>query len=235
MKHQLVNTKNVTAFYAGLEQLKRGVRGRMGMMLLQGPPGAGKTFVMQKTAMQDGYVYVRCKFVDSPKSLLQAIVAELGEDPAGITPKLFQQALEQLVSLPRTLLLDEVDYATDHRFVEIIRDLNDMANTPIVIAGMGNIDKKLQRYPHFFDRLRAIVRFALFDAAEIKALAESLCEAALEDDAIAFVERESMGKFRLASDLLDLADRVARHGKLKSVNAAHLEPAWKKEKAKGGK
>ena len=107
MNNSAVKTKNVQAFYAGLEVLKKGVKGRMGMMLILRPPGTGKTFITQKQAMEDDTVYVRCKYVDKPKALLESIVTELGEEPRGFTSNLFNQALEQLVARPRTLILDE--------------------------------------------------------------------------------------------------------------------------------
>ena len=231
MNHQLVKTKNVQAFYNGLEVLKKGVRGRMGMMLAFGPPGTGKTFITQKLAMQEDYVYVRCKYIDKPRSLLQAIVAELGEEPIGFVSKLFNQALDQLLTRPRTLILDEADYMVHAGIIEIIRDLNDMANTPIIIAGMGNIDKKLQRFPHFVDRIRAIVHFKLFDLEEIKLLGRQVCEAAIDDSGYQYIIKIGQGKFRVTNDLFDIAERFqTRNPQIKAVTAEHLSQAWEKEK-----
>jgi hypothetical protein len=50
------------------------------------------------------------KEVMSGRWLLEEIVAELGESPAYRTSDLFRQCVEQLLSRPRTLIIDEVDY-----------------------------------------------------------------------------------------------------------------------------
>ncbi len=231
MNHQLVKTKNVQAFFAGMEVLKKGVKGRMGMMLIFGPPGTGKTFITQKQAMEDDTVYVRCKYIDKPKSLLHSIVAELGEEPRGYTSHLFNQALEQLLMRPRTLILDEADYMVQAGIIEIIRDLNDMANTPIIIYGMGNIDKKIQRFPHLVDRIRAIVQFKLFDITEIKMLGKQVYKAEIDDSGYEYIAKTGQGKFRVTNDLFDLAERLhKRTPNLKAITADHLAPTWAKEK-----
>lgn len=233
MIHQVVKTRNVQAFFSGLEVLKNGVKGRMGMMLVFGPPGTGKTFITQKQAMQEDTVYVRCKYIDKPKSLLHSIVAELGEEPRGYTSQLFTQALEQLLTRPRTLILDEADYMVQAGIIEIIRDLNDMANTPVIISGMGNIDKKLQRFPHLVDRIRAIVQFKLFDLGEIKLLGKQVCEVELTDSAYDYIARTGQGKFRVTNDLFDLAERIQKKTPgLKQITEDHLAPAWVKEKTR---
>ncbi len=233
MNHQVVKTKNVQAFFAGLEVLRNGVKGRIGLMLMKGAPGTGKTFITQKQAMEDDTVYVRCKYIDKPKSLLQSIVAELGEEPRGHTSQLFNQALDQLLNRPRTLILDEADYMVQAGIIEIIRDLNDMANTPVIISGMENIDKKLQRFPHLVDRIRAIVHFKLFDLGEIKLLGKQVCEANIDDSGYDYIAKTGQGKFRVTNDLFDLAERLQKRSPaLKIIHAGHLAPAWEKEKTR---
>ena len=233
MNNSVVKTKNVQAFYSGLEVLKKGVRGRLGMMLVMGHPGTGKTFITQKVAMEDDYVYIRCKFIEKPRSLLQSIVAELGEQPSFRVNSLFDQAIDQLMTRPRTIILDEVDYIVDSRIIEIVRDLNDMANTPIIVTGMGHIDKKLQRYPHFFDRIRAVVQFQLFELDEIKLLGREVCEAPIDDSGYDFILQRGQGKFRLTNDLFDMAERIAkRNPQFKAITSDHLSQSWSKEKQK---
>lgn len=231
MKQPLVKTKNVQAFYAGLEVLMRGVQGRMGMMLVSGLPGTGKTFITQKQAMEEDFVYIRCKYIDRPRGLLQSIVAELGEEPRGFVSHLFAQALEQLMIRPRTLIFDEADYICKDEIIEIVRDLNDMANTPVIISGMGNLDKKLQRFPHLVDRIRAVVHFKLFALDEIKLLGKQVCKAEIDDSGYEYIAKTGQGKFRITNDLFDLAERLKeRTQNIAAITADHLKPAWEKEK-----
>jgi len=232
MNNKFVNTRNVAAFYKGLEILHAGVRGRMGMALVSGKPGTGKTECTQKQAMDDKYIYVRCRFVHSPRALLEKLVAELGEDPRRITADLYNQALEQLLARPRTLLFDECDYIVNHRFADVIRDLNDEANVPIVIVGEEFIDKKLRRYPRFYDRIRTIVRFELFTRQDIESLAERECEVKLDSAALDYVLEQSGGTFRVTMQMFELAERTARHSRLKGINRDQLKQVWMKQKEK---
>jgi Cdc6-like AAA superfamily ATPase len=234
MRDEIVNTRNVTAFMAGLEVLHKPVRGRYGIMLAYGKEGTGKTCITQKTAIEGDHPYVRCKFVHTPRSLLRNIVTELGEDPKGYTSALYERAVAILKDKPptHTLILDEADYIVDHRFIEIIRDLNDETNRPIIITGMDSIQRKLQRFPHLFDRIRAHVHFELLEAAEIKKFAAKICEAPLDDSAIKYIHDVGQGKFRVTNDLFALAERVMQFNRIKKVDGGTLKGAWQKEKRK---
>lgn len=232
MMDAMVKTKNVRAALSGLEVLHQPARGRYGSMAAYGPPGTGKTFFFEKLGMDDDYVYIRCKYIDTPRNLLSHVVRELGEEPVGMTGKLFNTAVEQLLQKPRTLIFDESDYIINKRFVEVVRDLNDIANTPIIIVGMDNLERSLKRYPHLYDRMRAVVKFNTFDAAEIEKLGKELCSASLDKSAVEFIHKSGGGKFRLTIDLFDLAQRLAKQNGLKSVSRDELEGAYHKSKLK---
>jgi len=232
MLDAMVKTKNVRAAFSGLEVLHQPARGRYGSMAAYGPPGTGKTFFFEKLGMDDDYVYIRCKYIDTPRNLLSHVVRELGEEPVGMTGKLFNTAVEQLMQKPRTLIFDESDYIINKRFVEVVRDLNDIANTPIIIVGMDNLERSLKRFPHLYDRMRAVVKFNTFDVGEIEKLGKELCTSSLDRSAIEFIHKSGSGKFRLTIDLFDLAQRLAKQSGLKAVTRDHLEAAYHKSKLK---
>lgn len=233
MMDALVKTKNVKAANAGLEILHKPARGRYGGAMFYGPPGVGKTFYTQNLGMDDDYVYIRCKYIDTPKNLLAHIVEELGEEPHGQTGKLFNTAVEQLTRQRRTLIYDEADYIVQKGFVEVIRDLNDIANAPMILVGMDKLEQTLNRYKHLYDRIRSVVRFNTFDVAEIERLAKEMCHAPLEKDAIEYIHKAGGGKFRLTIDLFDLADRIHKNSNIKIITADYLKDAH--DKAKKGR
>lgn len=233
MNHEMVNTKNVMAFHRGLEVLRKGTAGRNGMMLVTGKPGTGKTETCKRQAVNSDAVYVRCRYVDTPRNLLSSIVTELGEEPRGYTGKLFNQAKDHLLAQPqpKLIILDEVDYLVANKgMIEIVRDLNDESNAPIIITGMEHLGKKLQRFPHLYDRIRAVVHFELFEKSEIKTLASKICEAQLDDSAIEYTHNRSGGKLRLTMDIFEMAERLAKQNNLKVVTEEHIKQAWEKEK-----
>jgi len=107
--------------------------------------------------------------------------------------------------------------------VEVLRDLNDITNIPIVLMGMEHADKKLKRFRHLFDRISAVVKFNIFDEKEIANLADQICEIQLTGDAITFIHGQSKGKLRLITTWMSRAEQMAKLNDLKSVSAANLQ------------
>ena len=196
------------------------------MMLAYGPPGTGKSFFFQRLAMEADKVYVRCKYIDTPRNLLSGIVTELGEEARGNSGQLFNKAVQQLMAHPRTLIFDEADYIVNQSFVEVIRDINDISNIPVIMVGMETVDKRLGAFPHLFDRIRSVVRFRKFSVSEIESLAKEICEVSIDKSGIEFIHQKGHGKFRLTIDLFDLAERLGKRNNLKMVTAEHLREAW---------
>lgn len=224
----MIKTKNVQAATLGVEALGKPVQGRYGMMLAYGPPGTGKSFFFQRLAMEANNVYVRCKYIDTPRNLLSSIVTELGEEPKGNSGSLFNKATQQLIAHPRTLIFDETDYIVNHSFVEVIRDINDIANIPIILVGMETVDKRLGAFPHLFDRIRSVVRFRKFTVSEIESLATEICETSIDKSGIEFIHKMGHGKFRLTIDMFDMAERLQKRNNLKTVTGDHLRETFHK-------
>lgn len=229
MTEKFAITKNVRNFHSGLEIARHGVRGRVGMMLVKGSPGTGKTEVAQRLVLEKEFPYIRCRFIDSPRSLLDRVVRELGEEPRFLKNHLFEQARNQLVTKPRTIIFDEIDYIVNERFIDVIRDLNDETNNLIVLIGEEHIDKKLQAYRRFFDRIKVVVPFERFDKADITELAKQACSAPLSACAIDHIHQFSDGTFRLIAEMFELAERLAGHNKsLKEITGEMLLQSSKK-------
>ncbi len=229
MQNELVKTENVKRMYSALERFHKGVRGRHGLGLIYGPEGTGKTFSGQKVCVDDErYVYKRAAFLDRPKTLMEAIVIELGGHPRGTAKNMFNQAKLELVQNPRTLWLDEMDYPVDQGYIEMIRDLSDEANVPIIITGMASIERKLQKYPHLYDRILMKLRFEFFDFDQIKKLSSDLCGVEIDDSGLQFILEKGQGKYRLTNQFFEIAEALAKNNKLKIVSAAHLKQFWKK-------
>lgn len=222
MKDVFAITKNVERFMAGIEAVRTPIRGRIGMMLAFGPPGTGKTETGMWYAAKNNIPYIRAKDISSRRSLLSNIVAELGEAPAFRSDALFDQAVEQLLENPRPVLIDEVDYLVRGGMVEILRDLNDITNSPIVLMGMEHADKKIKRFRHLYDRISAVVKFDLFNKEEINNLATQICEVKLSGSAISYIHKQSQGKLRLTTTWMSRAEKIARLNKLDQVEGEHL-------------
>lgn len=222
MRENFAITKNVKSFIHGVEVVNTPIKGRIGNGLFFGPPGTGKTDVGQWYASQNDVPYIRAKDISSRRSLLSNIVAELGEAPSFRSDDLFNQIIEALIERPRPIIIDEVDYLTRGGAVEVLRDINDMTNTPVIMMGMEHVDKKLKRFRHLYDRFTAIVKFELFDKEEISNLADSICKAKLSSCAVEFIEKTGKGKLRLTTTWFSRAEQLASRNKLEEITAAHF-------------
>jgi DNA transposition AAA+ family ATPase len=222
MKKEFAITRNVRQFLAGMEVVETPVKGRIGMGLVFGEPGTGKTETAQKYAADNDCPYIRATDIMSRRALLARIVAELGEQPAYKADDLFGQAVDMLIDQPRTLIVDEVDYLCRGGMVEVLRDLNDITNAPVVMVGMHQLDQKLKRFRHLYDRFSAVVRFRPFDPDDIASIAEQICEAKISPDGIKFIHERGHGKFRRTILWFSRAEQLARRNSLDEVTAQHL-------------
>jgi DNA transposition AAA+ family ATPase len=222
MRSVFATTQNVLNFMAGMEAIETPVKGRVGMGLVFGEPGTGKTETTQKYAAENDCPYIRATDIDSRRSLLAKIVGELGEAPAFRSDQLFNQAVDMLLDRPRTVIVDEVDYLTRGGMVEVLRDINDVTNTPVVLVGMHQVDQKLKRYRHLWDRFSAVIRFRTFDLADIASLAGQICEVELTEAAVKFIHERGYGKFRRTMLWFSRAESVARLNGLDRVDVEDL-------------
>lgn len=225
MKQTFAITKNVKMFLAGADTVEKDIKGRVGMGLVYGEPGTGKTEMAIKFAADNDLPYIRATDIMSRRTLLSKIVAELGEAPAFRSDDLFNQAVEILLETPRTLIVDEVDYLCRGGMVEVLRDLNDITNNAIIMVGMHQVDKKLKRFRHLWDRFSAVVRFQVFDEADIAGLAEQICEVPISKDGVKYILDRGAGKFRRTMVWFSRAERMARLSNLDEVTAEHLAQA----------
>ncbi len=226
MKDHFAITDNVQKFIRGVEVLETPIGKRLGMMLGFGAPGTGKTNVAEWYALQKNIPYIRSKDITSKRSLLANIAGELGEAPAYRSEDLFDQIFENLTLHPRVLIIDEIDYLLKHGAVEVLRDINDMTNTPIVLMGMENADRKLKKYRHLFDRITVTVRFELFSAKDIAGLATEICEIPLSDCGVKFIRDSGHGKLRTTTMWFTRAEKLAAQNDIETITADHLN-RWK--------
>ncbi len=223
MKKVFASCSNTSRFVSAMERLQERDGDLPGMALIFGEPGLGKTKTALWWALQNNGVFVRTKKLMSGRWLLEEIVAELGESPAYRTSDLFRQCVEQLLARPRTLFIDEVDYlAYDARVLETLRDIHDVAGTPMVFIGMDKADKKLNRYRHLYDRFMEVVRFQPLTRDDVAAVAEQLCEVRLTGDAIDLIYADA-GRFRQVIKWFYRAEAIARANNAPEISGADLD------------
>lgn len=213
MKNIFVKTKNVRAFVALAEKLKNTKNNVPRMGLVFGEPGLGKTNTVLWWILKQKAILVTCKNGMTRRWFLKELVSELGEEPKKLSSELFDQAVAKLVEKPRMLVVDEVDYLINSsRAIETVRDLHDRTGIPVLLVGMGAVDKKLKRYKHFFDRIIEIYKFVPFDKDEVKQIVTTLCEVSVNDDVIEVIAQNANRLRQIVKYIADIEDLAQTNG-----------------------
>jgi len=224
MKKVFVKTQNAKNFISAVTRLQNRQDEVPGMALIYSDPGLGKTRTsLWWVAQQNDAIFIRTKKLMTGRWLLEELVAELGEAPMRRISDLFRQCMDILLERPRMIFVDEIDYLThDARVIETLRDIHDITNTPIVFIGMGMADKKLKRYTHLYDRFSEIVKFHDLNEADVRTIANEMCEVKLLDDAVKYIHSQA-NKFRKIVVWMYRAEHIARTNNLNAIGAEHLQ------------
>lgn len=228
MKSNFVMTKNVKNFVTLTNNLLNRGNGVPGMALIYGEPGLGKSKTAVWWTANNNAVHVQATQNMTPKWLLEEIVKELGEYPASRSADLFNQVIKSLIAEPKILIIDEIDYLAKNKdFIEILRDIYDRTNTPIIMIGMGLANKKLERYKHLYDRLFAILKFESFKPEEITQMINEISEIKFTPESIDYVYKMEFG-FRQIVNLIDKSEIIAQANGLSEIDLNMVTKIFKK-------
>ncbi|MDR1168513.1 MAG: AAA family ATPase [Heliobacteriaceae bacterium] len=222
MKKIFVKTKNVKNFTALMEKLKNVPPNLPKMALVYGEHGLGKTRTIMWWVNKNDAVYVRACQNMTSRWLLSEIAEELGEKAFWNTQDSFEIVERNLKQNLKIIIVDEVDYLVDKNSVETLRDIHDRTDCPVVLAGMGNVDRKLSRYKHLTDRFYATMKFEHFDKSDIKQIIEQLSEVEFTQDAMEHLASKT-NQFRQIVKLLDKIEKLSKTNGIKVLDEYKLK------------
>ena len=222
MKREFVRTKNVKNFVALMEHLKKVPPNLPKMALVYGEHGLGKTQTIMWWVNKNDAVYVRACQGMTSRWLLSEIATELGEKAFWNTQETFNLVENSLKLTPKIIIVDEVDYLINHNTIETLRDLHDRTDCPIVLVGMGVVDKKLARYKHLTDRFYGTMKFEHFNKTDIKQIIEQLSEVEFTDDATEHLASKT-NQFRQIVKLLDKIEKLSKTNGIKLLDEYKLK------------
>ena len=166
----------------------------------------------------------------SARWLLKEILDYMSEiKPYSISDS-FNEVIRNLILTPRVLIVDEVDYLTmdKNKSIEILRDIHDKTNIPVVLVGMTNAHSRLKKFSHLYDRLSEIVKFERFSKADIKTIVKELSEIELTDCAIKYIY-SNLNRFRQIVKVINKAETIAKANGLSSIDEILIKEAIQNE------
>ena len=103
-----------------------------------------------------------------------------------------------------------------------MRDIQDLTGCPIVLSGMGSMDKKIARFKHFEDRLFKKLKFEQFNSSDIKEIIAELTGLNFTEDAIEYLSTRT-NQFRQLVKLINRIEKISETNKIDELDEYTLK------------
>jgi DNA transposition AAA+ family ATPase len=205
---------NVATMAALVKELQNRTFGMPGLGVFHGYPGYGKTFGAIFCASAFDVIHISMQGDWTKKTFLQRLLHELGLPAKRVVPDMVLQACEGLAKEGRTLIIDEADYAFRRGIIELIRDLHDGSDTPVVMIGMEEFPQKLRKYELIDSRVMSWVAAQPASLKDAGMLAEVYAEGVeIDEDLLnAILERNTGNVRRMVTDLAQVKNEARKLG-----------------------
>lgn len=199
----------------------------VGLGLIWGKPGLGKTRFAKRIATNEGYIWLRLEATSTARSfvghLYNALLYkgnQLNEPVRGRTNDIYQKCLELLEDMPNTvIILDEIDYAfRDKALLGTIRDIVDQTTAAIVMVGMGDAKTQLLKAnTHYFDRCNSFCEFLPIGLDDCRKVITEVSDITIQDDLKKHIHGKTRGNLRLTMKMINIVEAIAKVKKLTSI------------------
>lgn len=168
---QTAQIHNLDLVRTAVERLNGRASGLPGFAVLYGPAGYAKTTSLLAAANATRAYYVQMRSAWGRKALLEKVLVEMGLRAKGTIPQLLDMVCDQLAASHRPLMIDEFDHCTrSDGLVELVRDIYEASQSPIIIAGEEMLPQKLKRWERFHSRVLSWVPAQPVSLQDAKAL-----------------------------------------------------------------
>ena len=210
---KLITTANVVKADRAIAYLQRRPKLELvGLGLVYGKPGLGKSTWASRTAFSKGYIYLRLESTTTPKNFAQRLLSSLasrynyGNVPTcGATNTIFKRCMAILENHEdAVIIVDEIDYAfSNKQLLGAIRDIVDETLAIVILVGMQNAKEKLlQVNEYYFDRCNVFCEFSCSDKKDISELCRQVMDKTPNEAMKEMIYRESTGNLRRAVKLI---------------------------------
>ena len=212
---KIANINNLSLVAIAMERLMNRPDGLPGLGVLYGPSGYGKTTATVAVANSTQAYYVQLRSAWSKKTLLEKICFEMGIPAAKTTAANLDVICEQLAASQRPLILDEADYLVAKAgMVELVRDIYEGSQSPIMLVGEEMLPNKLKKYERFHGRVLNWLPAQPVSADDAALLAQAYApDVAVGADVLAHIVDIAHGSVRRVTvNLVNLAEAAAVAG-----------------------
>lgn len=185
---------------------------RMGVFY--GPSGDGKTTATRYARNKFDALLVACKSYWTKKTLFQEISAECGLKTTGAVHEMARQIAIHMATENRILIVDEADFLVQKNMVEVLRDIHEDSQQPVIMVGEEALPQKLQKWERIHGRVVAPVATESAELDDVFTLAAIYAPELEIDRAFAkrLLEASGYSIRRICNNLADATEIAAGHG-----------------------
>ncbi len=209
------NLQNLSIVRTALEGLKGRNASLPGLAILHGPAGYGKTTAAISVANETRAHFVQMRSAWSRKTLLEKICAEMsikteGKGAPRTVPAMLEAVCVNLAASSRLLIIDEFDYCLKNEsMVDLVRDIYEGAQQPIMGIGMELLPAKLKKWEQFHSRVFSWIPAQPVSLEDARLLAPVYCDVPCADDFLVYLVKAAAGSVRRVSVNLSQAAQTA--------------------------
>jgi len=163
--------RNVAALIALINRVKDRAYGLPGMACFYGFSGYGKSTAAIYATNRFDAVLVQCKSAWTKKNLCSAILTELGLPTKGNTADMVDRVSAALALRAMPLIIDEADHLVARRMIEIVRDIYEGSQVPVILIGEELLPQKLNEWERVHGRMLDWVAAQPSDMSDLQHLA----------------------------------------------------------------
>lgn len=193
-----------------------------GIVALYGPTGVGKSIGGAFVANQTRSHHVEMRSAWTKKKFLQSILKEMGVKTESTIGDMLDQICEELAVTQRPLIIDEADYAVDKNMLDLIRDIYEGSQAPILLIGEEQLSAKiLRKSERFHNRILHWAKAAPASGADALALRDyysTLAGVYVEDDLVEHIRQFNNGCVRYMCVNIDRAHNEAKRQGIQKIN-----------------
>jgi len=231
---KLITTANVVKADRAIAYLKRRPKLELvGLGLVYGKPGLGKSTWASRTAFSKGYIYLRLESTTTPKNFAQRLLSSLasrynyGNVPTcGATNTVFKRCMAILENHEdAVIIVDEIDYAfSNKQLLGAIRDIVDENLAIVILVGMQNAKEKLlQVNEYYFDRCNVFCEFSSSNQKDISELCRQVMDKTPNEAMQEMIYRESTGNLRRAVKLIYGVENAIGDNQCNATQASEIK------------
>lgn len=195
----LAAVKNVARFLTLVQSLIQRQEGLPGIGVFHGYSGLGKTYasiyaqnMTNALRLEVGDSWTKVKF-------LQNLLREAGVEPGKSTiADLTEKAINALADdWTRPLFIDEADKLADKGMLELVREIHEHSQVPVLLIGEELLPEKLEKVERVHNRVLDWVPAEPCDHADARLLAKLVCPSiTISDELIDLIVDKTKGRAR---------------------------------------